>query len=407
MNELRVRTYNVMFGEAILISVPDEDDSGHEVTRHILIDVGSSCPVGRMDAIFSGVIEDVLAVLNGQPLDLYVMTHEHIDHVKGLYHYDQNILLQHDLKDKLRIQNAWLTGSSDPDYYTSGKHPEAKKKLDIAEDAFHHVEKLQAAAPELPGYVRSVMAINEPGVRETRVQYLRGLADDPVYVYRGLDIAQKHPFRKAAIKLLAPEEDTSEYYGTFHPVALAAAPGEPGYASTDWGMVVPPSGVDAGAFYNLVTLRRDGYYDNLLALDEAQNNTSVVFQLEWQGWKLLFPADAEIRSWKEMNKRGLLEAVDFLKIGHHGSKNATPPPMLLEKLFPDDGVQRYAVVSTYPDEDETIDEFVHNEVPDRETLQRIRHRNVHIESVIGLPDAGYIDYTFHPTQKTVRIERSG
>lgn len=406
MNELRVRTYNVLFGEAILISVPDKDEADNPYERHILIDVGSSCPKDKMDAIFGGVIENILTVLNGKPLDLYVMTHEHMDHIKGLHYYDQNLSTGHDLKNRLNVKYAWLTGSSDPDYYSNGKHSDAKKMLDLAKKAYDHIGKYLNIAPDIPGYVRSVMENNELGTREERVEYLRNLTDTPIYVYRGLDIGQKHPFREATIRLLAPEEDTSAYYGTFHPMAFAAAPGEAGYATEDWKIVRPPSGVDVGAFYNLVSMRRDGYYDNLLTLDQAENNTSVVFLLEWHGWKLLFPGDAEIRSWKEMQKERVLEAIDFLKVGHHGSKNATPPHAILEQLFPDDGVQRYAVVSTYPDEDETIGKFVHNEVPDKETLERIRRRNVQIESVVGLPEAGFIDFYFDPTHKTARIERS-
>jgi hypothetical protein len=54
--------------------------------------------------------------------------------------------------------------------------------------------------------------------------------------------------------------------------------------------------VDAGAFYDLVESRRRGFEDNLLAIDAANNNTSVVLLLEWRGWRLLFPGDAEVRS---------------------------------------------------------------------------------------------------------------
>ena len=41
MDALRVRVYNVLFGDAILISVPDAPPGGSPVLRHILIDVGN------------------------------------------------------------------------------------------------------------------------------------------------------------------------------------------------------------------------------------------------------------------------------------------------------------------------------------------------------------------------------
>jgi len=71
-----------------------------------------------------------------------------------------------------------------------------------------------------------------------------------------------------------------------------------------------------------------------------QNNLSVVLLIEWNTRRLLFVGDSEWEgefkngrhngSWNvmwEKHKEGLLQRpVDFLKIGHHGSINATPPP---------------------------------------------------------------------------------
>jgi hypothetical protein len=41
MDALRVRVYNVRFGDAILVSVPDKAPGGSPELRHILIDVGA------------------------------------------------------------------------------------------------------------------------------------------------------------------------------------------------------------------------------------------------------------------------------------------------------------------------------------------------------------------------------
>src|SRR5262249_54539979 len=67
------------------------------------------------------------------------------------------------------------------------------------------------------------------------------------------------------------------------------------------------------------------------------NNTSVVLLLEWKGKRLLFVGDAEWDggfkkrkgncSWNVMwnlHKKELGDGLAFLKIGHHGSVNATP-----------------------------------------------------------------------------------
>src|SRR5262249_31118565 len=127
---LRVRMYNVLFGDAILVSVPERDAAGGTVTRHILIDVGNVTGKGGDDDVFDPVIQDVLTVLDGQPLDLYVMTHEHMDHVQGLLYAADRMQL--DVKKKLNVQYAWLTASAEPDYYKT--HPEAKKRRLEAEE---------------------------------------------------------------------------------------------------------------------------------------------------------------------------------------------------------------------------------------------------------------------------------
>ena len=81
----------------------------------------------------------------------------------------------------------------------------------------------------------------------------------------------------------------------------------------------PPRGVDAGAFYNLSTSATPTRRRRLLSIDKASNNTSIVLLLEWEGWRLLFTGDAEKRSWRTMDKHGLVGPVDFLKVSHHGS----------------------------------------------------------------------------------------
>jgi hypothetical protein len=186
----------------------------------------------------------------------------------------------------------------------------------------------------------------------------------------------------------APEEDSSDYYGRFRPVALSSAPGTaPGQDGID---VTPPAGVDAGAFYNLVALRKGGSIDNLLTIDKAANNSSIVFCLKWRGWKLLFPGDAEIRSWKAMNKEGTLSPIHFLKISHHGSHNGTPDAELLEKILPSavsDGRQRRAGVSTYPD--------TYGGIPHDETFGELQEKHgCEILTTQGLADGEALTIEF-------------
>ena len=119
MDTLRVRVYNVRFGDAILISVPDEPSGGQSQLRHILIDVGNSLGTeGGLNSVFEPVMQDVINELAGQPLDLYIMTHEHMDHVQGLQFYQKKVLKNKLVRDILRVRHTWLTRSAHPNYYT-------------------------------------------------------------------------------------------------------------------------------------------------------------------------------------------------------------------------------------------------------------------------------------------------
>lgn len=382
MDKLRVRIYNVRFGDAILVSVPDRNAGGEPQTRHILIDVGNVLSgEGGDDVVFRPVIENVLEVLDGRHLDLYVMTHDHLDHVQGLLHASDRLGLT------LDVRHAWLTGSAAEDYYDT--YPDARKRLLDYED----IRRLLQASPERETpWIHTMMLNNNPRSTTKCVEYLRNLADSTAYVYRGCDLDDKHPFREARFHIWAPEEDTSDYYGRFEPMALGVTRGDDPDSEPSVTMPTPPSGVDAGAFYDLVESRRSGYADNLLAIDRAANNTSVVFCLEWRDWKLLFPGDAEHRSWKTMDKHDQLKPVHFLKASHHGSHTGLPRRDLLDKILPMpplDDRRRRAVVSTYPD--------TYKDVPDKHLLDTELTPRCEVQYVEKgtVPDGGHLpDFEF-------------
>jgi hypothetical protein len=126
----------------------------------------------------------------------------------------------------------------------------------------------------------------------------------------------------------------------------------------------------------------------MLAIDKAANNTSIVFMLEWRGWRLLFAGDAEVRSWKTMAEQGVLKPVDFLKVAHHGSHNGTPDDDLLEMVLPrvpPAGRERLAATSTWTD--------TYPGIPHPPTDSRIRaHAKLH--STLDDPHALYYDLEF-------------
>ena len=376
-DKLRVRLYNIRFGDAVLVTVPDNG-----TTRHILIDVGNVLVgEGGLDAVFKPVIEDIKAELGGKPLDLYVMTHEHMDHIQGLPFAKEKANLE------LDVAFAWLTASSAEDYYDEDKHPDARKKNLEALAMFDQIETYLEAAPD-PA-LKGLLLNNNPRSTGDCVAYLRGLAgaDKTAYVHREADIEGTHPFEEAKLAIWGPEENTADYYRSLQPLALAVEGGGGGNgAKPSVVNPLPPAGVDAGAFYDLVDSRRTGLHDNLLAIDKAANNTSIVFSLEWRGWKLLFPGDAEQESWRMMDEQGVLEPVHLLKIAHHGSWNGTPQGEILDKILPPtrpDDRKRYAVVSTCLD--------TYPGVPDDTTENTLRARIDEFHTTLGLADAAHFD----------------
>jgi hypothetical protein len=58
------------------------------------------------------------------------------------------------------------------------------------------------------------------------------------------------------------------------------------------------------------------------------NNTSLVLVFEVGGTRLLFPGDAQLENWQyalaNEKYRALLAGTTLYKVGHHGSRNATP-----------------------------------------------------------------------------------
>lgn len=381
MSSLTVRAYNVRFGDAILITWTERSRK-----RSILIDVGNVLSTeGGDDAVFEPVVKDILRQLDGRPLDLYVMTHEHLDHVQGLPYASNKLGLE------LKVKRSWLTASAHPDYYD--RHPDARRSLDAATGTYMQLRKQLLAGPEQDASPTmamienndAFMAAGNPSRVKECVSYLRELAEETHYVHRGFDADDGHTFRDANINIWAPELDTAEYYGRFRSGRVQPIAPLTQTTTGTSERAAPPSGVDAGAFYDLLRSREQGSLENLLAIDRAANNTSIVFCLQWRGWKLLFPGDAEERSWRTMDREGVLEPVHLLKVGHHGSHNGTPPVPILEKLLPalaPDDRPRHAIVSTHPK--------AYPGVPDAKTLRELSAR-CSVHSTTKVKDGRYLE----------------
>lgn len=362
MSALTVRAYNVGFGDALLVSVPEREDGVEgETTRHLLIDVGNLLAGdGNADEVFAAVVAEIAERVGGT-VDLYVMTHEHLDHVQGL-------LAAARAGVELKARHAWLTGSAHPDYYDT--HPGARRRRLEMQLALEDVVRLRGAEPdeELDALVRNNSTVLPPGSlglsTADHVDHVRRIADAgrTHYVDRTTPLAGTHPFREARLRVLAPEEDTSSYYRRRGGALTARSSDSTAAVAPRPPLEAPPVGVSPGAFFDLLTARRGSARARVMEIDAANNNTSLVLELEWRGWRLLFPGDAELTSWKRMHREGLLRPVHFVKVSHHGSHNGTEDELLDEVLPPEppDDRDRHALVSTHDGDWATV--------PDADTL---------------------------------------
>jgi hypothetical protein len=363
MSDLVVRSYNVGFGDAVLVSIPDRTRSGTERLRHVLFDVGNLLAgEGNDDGVLVDAVRDIAAITGGV-VDLYVMTHEHLDHVQGL-------LAASRAGVALKARRAWLTGSADPGYYDS--HPDARKKLDEHRLALDDVRRQLESDrdPWLDFMLRNNSVLLPPGAlglnTSDYVDHLRKLAAPTRTHYVDRTTADPpHPFTEATVRILAPEEDTASYYGRrpanllrTDAVADAEATGAAAGvrrrgrgAAADPAAAFPaaPPGVDPSAFFDLVSSRQRHRRELVLEIDKAANNTSLVVEIGWRGWRLLFGGDAEERSWETIRDLDLLSPVHLVKIAHHGSVNGTVEAVLdiaMPPVAPDDR-PRHAILSTH------------------------------------------------------------
>ena len=366
-DQLLVRAYNVGLGDCIYVRVPD--DGKH---RHILIDCGNV--YGRqslMQAALDDLVEDLPLDDSGKRhLDLLVITHRHKDHIAA---FDLNL----GWFKSIRINNIWLSAAMNPD------HPQAEGARKLHSFAMNALRQMRSVSLGAAQDALLANLLNASGydnddaldaLRET-LPHVNELADGkPLYVDDETPLAQLRIFtdETTSFRVLAPVNDIDRVYlgrtaqalralGGLRGLVLSNAPmgvGDEPSAEADGGSAETgaylasfadnwqdeanhPMNISAGDFRRLRTRLVNNALAFILKDGELVNNTSLVLLLEWRGKRLLFTGDAQCKfardgeftegringSWNTMwaRHRALLDQpLDYLKVGHHGSHNATP-----------------------------------------------------------------------------------
>lgn len=331
-NKLLIRAYNVGCGDCIYVCIPGGKDG-----FHILIDCGKKGGAELLQKAVKHIEENLLPpgkTSGRKRLDLIVATHRHEDHIKGFDpEWFQNIEVKH----------IWLSVAMDP------KHPQAKKVNNLhafATQAMRGIaESGRAMSPQVE-LLTSLYGVSNDDADDFLMRSLpKANKIKPQFVHSGMtgkELGLDLP-AGAAIKILAPEENIDLIYlGEDTNTSLKGLQGISAAFATKAtsGSGSMPNNISASDF----RLLQSRMLSNGLAFaakdTSIQNNLSVVLLIEWKNRRLLFVGDAEWEGefqegkhngswnvmWENYHGTHLKSPIDFLKIGHHGSINATPPP---------------------------------------------------------------------------------
>ncbi|MBI2698279.1 MAG: MBL fold metallo-hydrolase [Mycobacterium sp.] len=344
--QVKIRMYNVGFGDSLLLWVPTAQGE-----RRILVDCGFHSQ-GKGKFSDRDLVNRIKEDLDGQPINVLIATHRHQDHISGFG--------ETDLWADVGIEEIWLP-------FTAGSqaaHDEPALRLwNGLMDSAH---ALVNDAGALTSSAAAAMAAHDPAERAAAAFMLWNARSNAPAI-DNLLTGMRGPGGRPARRRFLPEEkdkypskiDTPALPGIV--IHVLGPPTDPKArrnreVPSSWGLAAAGPGAVGGhagqsdrpfsdewripdqrlpsrkPFQNKtlqsIRLLNDDLFYAARAIDGFLNGESLVLVMEVGNARLLFPGDAEVGAWNTImaNPKALelASGATFLKVGHHGSHNATP-----------------------------------------------------------------------------------
>ncbi|MHB0971325.1 MAG: MBL fold metallo-hydrolase [Thermoanaerobaculia bacterium] len=366
----RVRMYNVGLGDCFLLSFPT--DKGE---RRVLVDCGThSSGPGPLPAgdVAEKIIEEVRDEHGVPRIDVVIATHRHRDHVSGF---------ESDAWSEVVVKEVWMPWTEDPDDEEAARilakqAAKAKKvhkallaasapddQIKIAENSLTNARAMStlhrgfAGSPKrrfLPRTKTTGETIRSSALPGVKVHVL-GPSRDPE-VIRDMTPPKGETYLRLTDgtlgneyeppfpdrwRLVPKDADVIEWWDANLVAGEGArlpAPGAGLDAPRALAAWIASLGISSRWLRHVDDAAAEDALALVVALDKAVNGTSLMLMFEAGKSFLLFPGDAQWGTWlaamENARTKRLLERTTFLKVGHHGSHNATPMDFV-EDVLPD------------------------------------------------------------------------
>ncbi len=336
-----IRMYNVGLGDSFLLRFP-----GEERDHKVLIDCGvhmSGPGPYKMDQVVERIIADVTDDDGTPRIDVVVASHRHADHVVGF---------ESARWGEVEVGEVWMPWTEHP------TDPEARK---IRDKQSKKAKSIRAALTAMRAPLalleivdnsltnaKAMETLHGGFARRTKIRYLPPKKrDDRSFltdVLPGVTIHAMGPSRDPeVIRDMDPPKGGA--FELRRAAAAGAANGGNGSAlfAKDFEVTGDALREQLDAFKltarDLRELEKTADEDPFavaVQLDKAVNGTSLLLMFEMGRAHLLFPGDAQWGTWQnalgDPEFKELLGQTNFLKVGHHGSHNATPRAFVEEVL---------------------------------------------------------------------------